>query len=412
MRYDLAVIGSGSVDGPLALDFANRGKRVVLFDTGRLAVVASTSAVRPEGAPRFGRTPPERARRASDVQRALRRARRRPGGDATRCRRSSASGHDGVEPQVRAQLRRAGASRGVVSRAARRARRRRGLTRPRSSSSTPWPGERPRRSKVSPGRRFSTNENFFLQETLPRQARPAGVGLHRSRTRTRCRAAGQRGDAGDADDRIIAREDDRRVQRLDALVHAGRYRSAAAAEGRRGYERRDVRGDLDDGSTLDATAARRDRLRRPNIPRATTERAGDRARRARERCASTSPCRPRWRDTTRWATSPVSRSFTHVRVGRLSALKAILTGQPLRATRDDRVLAYANVHRAAGRPGRIVRRSGRASAASRIREVTLQLADVARGRSGASRTASFAWSSPRRPTRSWVPRSSGTRLGN
>ena len=36
MRYDLAVIGSGQGGVPLALDFAERGKRVVLFERGDL----------------------------------------------------------------------------------------------------------------------------------------------------------------------------------------------------------------------------------------------------------------------------------------------------------------------------------------------------------------------------------------
>ncbi len=36
MRYDLAVIGSGQGGVPLALDFAERGKRVVLFERGLL----------------------------------------------------------------------------------------------------------------------------------------------------------------------------------------------------------------------------------------------------------------------------------------------------------------------------------------------------------------------------------------
>jgi len=34
MRYDLAVIGSGQGGVPLAVDFAQRGKRVVLFERG------------------------------------------------------------------------------------------------------------------------------------------------------------------------------------------------------------------------------------------------------------------------------------------------------------------------------------------------------------------------------------------
>jgi dihydrolipoamide dehydrogenase len=36
MRYDLAVIGSGQGGVPLALAFAKRGKRVVLFERGQL----------------------------------------------------------------------------------------------------------------------------------------------------------------------------------------------------------------------------------------------------------------------------------------------------------------------------------------------------------------------------------------
>ncbi|MBV8750914.1 MAG: FAD-dependent oxidoreductase, partial [Candidatus Eremiobacteraeota bacterium] len=36
MRYDLAVIGSGQGGVPLALDFARRGKRVVLFERGEI----------------------------------------------------------------------------------------------------------------------------------------------------------------------------------------------------------------------------------------------------------------------------------------------------------------------------------------------------------------------------------------
>ena len=36
MRYDLAVIGSGQGGVPLALDFAQRGKRVVLFERGEI----------------------------------------------------------------------------------------------------------------------------------------------------------------------------------------------------------------------------------------------------------------------------------------------------------------------------------------------------------------------------------------
>ncbi|MDQ6925983.1 MAG: FAD-dependent oxidoreductase, partial [Candidatus Eremiobacteraeota bacterium] len=67
MRYDLAVIGSGQGGVPLALDFAKRGKRVVLFERGDLGGCCVNVGCTPSKAFLASAHMAGRARRASDV---------------------------------------------------------------------------------------------------------------------------------------------------------------------------------------------------------------------------------------------------------------------------------------------------------------------------------------------------------
>ncbi|HEX3550717.1 MAG TPA: FAD-dependent oxidoreductase [Candidatus Elarobacter sp.] len=67
MRYDLAVIGSGQGGVPLALAFAKRGKRVVLFERGDLGGCCVNVGCTPSKAFLASAHAAGRARRASDV---------------------------------------------------------------------------------------------------------------------------------------------------------------------------------------------------------------------------------------------------------------------------------------------------------------------------------------------------------
>src|SRR5581483_8926677 len=66
-RYDLAVIGSGQGGVPLAIDFAARGKRVVLFERGNLGGCCVNVGCTPSKAFLASAHAAGRARRASDV---------------------------------------------------------------------------------------------------------------------------------------------------------------------------------------------------------------------------------------------------------------------------------------------------------------------------------------------------------
>src|SRR6202163_3608069 len=67
MRYDLAVVGSGQGGVPLALDFAKRGKRVVLFERGDLGGCCVNVGCTPSKAFLSSAHMAGRAPRASDV---------------------------------------------------------------------------------------------------------------------------------------------------------------------------------------------------------------------------------------------------------------------------------------------------------------------------------------------------------
>jgi len=67
MRYDLAVVGSGQGGVPLALAFAKRGKRVVLFERGDLGGCCVNVGCTPSKAFLASAHAAGRARRASDV---------------------------------------------------------------------------------------------------------------------------------------------------------------------------------------------------------------------------------------------------------------------------------------------------------------------------------------------------------
>ena len=123
MRYDLAVIGSGQGGVPLALDFAKRGKRVVLFERGQLGGCCVNVGCTPSKAFLASAHAAGRARRASDVHV---HCDVRVDVPAVMQRVQGIAGewHDGVENKFARSSRRAHPRRSVVRRTARAARRR------------------------------------------------------------------------------------------------------------------------------------------------------------------------------------------------------------------------------------------------------------------------------------------------
>jgi dihydrolipoamide dehydrogenase len=375
MRYDLAVIGSGQGGVPLALDFAKRGKRVVLFERGDLGGCCANVGCTPSKAFLASAHMAGRARRASDVH-----------------------VHCDVRPDVPAVMDRVrgiiGEWRlGIEDHFAKSACE---LVRAEASFDAPHVlragGETYEadvvvldtgtRANAPPldglvGTPYLTNENFFLQDTLPTKLIVLGsgyVGLELGQGAARL---GTEVVVVTPDDRIVAREE------LDVC-------SVLSAS----FERDGIRVLLNnratkvayDGGTFtvtlkDGTALTGDGLlvavgRAPNVPDGTQDRAGIALdERGFVRCdehLQTSVA-------DHYALGDVAGQpqFTHVSWEDFRRLRAVIGGDRSR-TRADRVLGYAMyTEPQLGRAGITADQAQERGLAHRV--VTLQLADVARG---------------------------------
>jgi dihydrolipoamide dehydrogenase len=375
MRYDLAVIGSGQGGVPLALDFAERGKRVVLFERGRLGGCCVNVGCTPSKAFLASAHAAGRARRAADVHVHC---------DVTvdlpavmqRVQGIVGEWHDGVEHKFArssVELVRAEASFDAphVLRAG-------GETYAADVVVLDTGG----RANVPPidglaGTPFLTNENFFLQETLPRKLVVLGSGYIGLELGQGAARLGSAVTLVTPDDRIIAREE---TDVCSVLTRSFTRDGIEVRLQRRGtkvaYDGEMFVVTLDDGSTLDGDGLLVAIGRRPNIPAGTTERAGIALdARGNVRCdehLQTSVAG-------HYALGDVAGQpqFTHVAWEDFRRLRSIIGGDRSR-TRDDRVLGYAMYTEpqvgGVGLSADQARERGIAH-----REVTLQLADVARG---------------------------------
>jgi pyruvate/2-oxoglutarate dehydrogenase complex dihydrolipoamide dehydrogenase (E3) component len=375
VKYDLAVIGSGQGGVPLALDFAKRGKRVVLFERGQLGGCCVNVGCTPSKAFLASAHAAGRARRATDVHV---HCDVRVDVPAVMQRVQDIVGewHDGVEHKFArssVELVRAEASFDAphVIRAG-------GETYEADVVVLDTGG----RANVPPidglaGTPFLTNENFFLQTTLPRKLVVLGSGYIGLELGQGAARLGSAVTLVTPDDRIIAREE---TDVCSVLTRSFTRDGIDVRLQRRGtniaYDGSTFVVTLDDGATLDGDGLLVAIGRRPNIPDGTTERAGIALdARGNVRCdehLQTSVAG-------HYALGDVAGQpqFTHVSWEDFRRLKAIIGGDRSR-TRGDRVLAYAMyTEPQVGRVGLSADQAREQGIAHR--EVTLQLADVARG---------------------------------
>jgi pyruvate/2-oxoglutarate dehydrogenase complex dihydrolipoamide dehydrogenase (E3) component len=375
MRYDLAVIGSGQGGVPLAIDFAKRGKRVVVFERGELGGTCVNVGCTPSKAFLASAHAAGRARRAADVH-----------------------VHCDVRPDVPAVMRRV---RSVVGDwrdgvAAKFANSTVELVRAEASFDAPHVLrangtvyeadavviDTGTHANVPPldgleGTPYLTNENFFLQDTLPQKLIVLGsgyVGLELGQGAARLGSAVT---VVTPDDRLIAREE---TDVCRVLTASFRRDGVGTLIGRRAtrvaYHGGTFTATLDDGSTLDGDGLLVAVGRAPNVPGGTVERAGIELDgrgfiRCDEHLRTTQPGHYALGDV---AGQP---QFTHVSWEDFRRLRAIIGGD-LSRTRADRVLAYAMyTEPQVGRVGISAEEAERRGRAHRV--VTLQLADVARG---------------------------------
>jgi pyruvate/2-oxoglutarate dehydrogenase complex dihydrolipoamide dehydrogenase (E3) component len=375
MRYDLAVIGSGQGGTPLAVDFAERGKRVVLFERGEVGGCCVNVGCTPSKSFLASAHAAGRARRAVDVR-----------------------VHCEVRPDVPAVM---GRVRGIIGEW--RAGLEEKLTKHpvqlvRAEASFEAPhllragGETYEadvvvidtggRANVPPieglaGTPFLTNENFFLQETLPEKLIVLGsgyVGLELGQGAARLHSEVT---IVTPDDRIVAREESEVCSVLTASferdgIHVLLERRAMKVA----YDGAAFHVTLDDGTTLEGDGLLVAIGRRPNIPAGTTDRAGialdERGNiRCDEHLQTSVPGHYALGDV---AGQP---QFTHVSWEDHRRLKAIIEGDRSRK-RDDRVLAYAMyTEPQVGRVGISADQARERGIPHRA--VTLWLTDVARG---------------------------------
>jgi pyruvate/2-oxoglutarate dehydrogenase complex dihydrolipoamide dehydrogenase (E3) component len=377
MRYDLAVVGSGQGGVPLALAFAKRGKRVVLFERGQLGGCCVNVGCTPSKAFLASAHAAGRARRASDVH-VYCEVRVDVPAVMDRVRGIVGEWHDGVEKKF--------ADSSVE------------LVRGEASFDAPHvlrcggPGDTYEadvvvldtggRANVPPidglaGTPFLTNENFFLQQTLPEQLIVLGsgyVGLELGQGAARL---GSEVTVVTPDDRLIAREETdvcsaltKSFERDGIMVMLERKATRVAHDGGT------FTVTLDDGTSLRGDGLLVAIGRKPNIPDGTTDKAGIALdERGNVRCdehLQTSVAG-------HYALGDVAGQpqFTHVAWEDYRRLDAIVNGDRSR-TRGDRVLGYAMyTEPQVGRVGITADQARERGIAHRV--VTLQLSDVARG---------------------------------
>lgn len=373
--YDLAVIGTGQGGVPLAVDFAQRGKRVVVFERGELGGTCVNVGCTPSKAFLASAHAAGRARRASDVHVdcAV-----RPDVPAImrRVRSIVADWRSGVEAKLRQDgitLVRAEASFDAphVVRAG-------GTTYDADVVVLDTGGHAAVPSiEGLAGTPYLTNANFFDQETLPPRMIVLGSGYVGLELGQGAQRLGTQVTLVTPDDRIVAREEVDVCSVLSASV------ARDGMQVRLGTKAVKVAHDgaaftltLADGNALTAEALLVATGRQPNVPAGATERAGIALdARGYVRCdAHLQTSTPHHYALGDCAGQP---QFTHVAWEDFRRLRAILSGDASRS-RDDRTLAYAMfTEPQVGRAGLSADQAQERGIAHRV--VTRQLTDVARG---------------------------------
>jgi pyruvate/2-oxoglutarate dehydrogenase complex dihydrolipoamide dehydrogenase (E3) component len=376
MRYDLAVIGSGQGGVPLALAFAKRGKRVVLFERGDLGGCCVNVGCTPSKAFLASAHAAGRARRASDVHV---HCDVRPDVPAVmaRVRKIVGEWRDGVEKKFAdstVELVRAEASFEAphVLRA--------GGTAYEADVVVLDTGGH---AIVPPidglaGTPFLTNENFFAQETLPKKLIVLGSGYIGLELGQGAARLGSEVTIVTPDDRIVAREELDVCSVLtksfarDGITTMLQRKAAKVA-----HDAGTFTLTLDDGKTLAGDGLLVATGRSPNIPAGTTDKAGIEL----DRHGGVVKCDDHLQTSVagHYALGDVAGQpqFTHVSWEDHRRLDAIINGDRSR-TRGDRVLGYAMyTEPQVGRVGITVEQAQAARLPHRT--ATLQLSDVARG---------------------------------
>ncbi|HEY0381257.1 MAG TPA: FAD-dependent oxidoreductase [Candidatus Elarobacter sp.] len=375
MRYDLAVVGSGQGGVPLALDFAKRGKRVVLFERADLGGCCVNVGCTPSKAFLASAHMAGRARRASDVHVHCD-VRVDVPAVMDRVRRTIGEWRSGVEDHFKnssCELVRAEAS----------------FDAPhvlRADGNTYEAGvvvlDTGTRANVPPldglaGTPYLTNENFFLQTALPQKLIVLGAGYVGLELGQGAARLGSEVTLVSPDDRILAREEldvcsvlTKSFER-DGIRVLLDHRAIKVA-----YDAGTFTVTLDDGTALTADGLLVAVGRRPNIPDGTKDRAGI----ALDEHGFVA-CDERLQTSVanHYALGDVAAQpqFTHVAWEDFRRLRAIIGGDGSR-TRSDRTLGYAMyTEPQIGRAGITADEAEQRSRAHRV--VTLQLSDVARG---------------------------------
>ena len=375
MRYDLAVIGSGQGGVPLAVDFAERGKRVVLFERGELGGCCVNVGCTPSKSFLASAHAAGRARRAADVHVQCE-VRADVPAVMARVRRIVGEWRAGVLEK----LDKSGVElvRAEASFDAPHAVRAGGETYAADVVVIDTGGH----ANVPPldgldGTPFLTNENFFLQETLPTRLIVLGSGYIGLELGQGAARLGSAVTLVTPDDRLIAREETDVCNVLTSSFERDgievRLETKAAKVA---YDGGSFTVTLSDGGTLAGDGLLVAIGRRPNIPEGTVERAGIALdERGNVKCDQ----HLRTSVADHYALGDVAGQpqFTHVSWEDFRRLKAIIGGD-LSRTRDDRVLGYAMfVEPQVGRVGLSADQAVEQHVEHRV--VTRRLSDVARG---------------------------------
>jgi pyruvate/2-oxoglutarate dehydrogenase complex dihydrolipoamide dehydrogenase (E3) component len=374
-RYDLAVIGSGQGGVPLALDFAQRGKRVVLFERGAVGGCCVNVGCTPSKTFLASAHTAGRARRGAEIGVHCE-VRVDDGAVMERVRGIVREWRDGLTQKI--------AKSGVELVAAEAA-----FDAPNVIVAA---GKRYEadavvldtggNAAVPPidglaGTPYLTNENFFDQKTLPRKLVVLGsgyVGLELGQGAARLGSAVT---VVTPDDRLLAREElDTCTVLTTSFARDGitvvLNRCAVSVVYANGtFEVR-----LDDGTVVAGDGLLVAIGRRPNIPAGTVERAGI-ALDAHGFIACDAHLRTSAAGHYALGDAAGQPQFTHVAWEDFRRLRAVIGGD-LSRSRDDRVLAYAMyTEPQVGRVG--ITADDAEKAGTPHRTVTLALTDVARG---------------------------------
>lgn len=375
MQYDLAVIGSGQGGVPLAVNFAKRGKRVVLFERGALGGTCVNVGCTPSKSYLAAAHTAGRARRGGeigvhtevrvDVPVVMERVRRIVGewraGVEARLMRSAVEVVRGEASFDAPHLLRAN---GEVYEA---------------ESVVIDTGTRPAIPPVEglAGTPYLTNNDFFLQERLPERLVVLGSGYIGLELGQGAARLGSAVTMVTPDDRLVAREE---LDVCSVLTEAVERDAMQVLLERRAtkvrYDGRTFVVGLDDGKSVEGEGLLVCIGRAPNIPDGTVERAGITLdKRGYIHCDE----HLRTSVSGHYALGDVAGQpqFTHVAWEDFRRLKAIIGGD-LSRTRDDRVLAYAMyTEPQVGRVGMTADEATERGIDHRV--VTLALANVARG---------------------------------